>query len=207
MANLMELLQGQMTPQMISHLAQQIGGANQEKTAMAANGILSTLTGALARNASNTEGARALNDALERDHDGSILDNFMDMLGGNRQPAPQQQRAMNGAGILKHLLGDRQGGALDLISQMSGLNQNQSGSLMQMLAPMVLGMLGKQKRSQGLDLAGLASLLSGTVAQQKQSNPAMGLISGFLDKDGDGSIMDDVAGMGMKMLGNFFKNR
>ena len=76
-----------------------------------------------------------------------------------------------------------------------------------MLAPMVLGMLGKQKKTQGLDLAGIASMLSGTVTQQKQANPAMGLISSFLDKDGDGSIMDDVAGMGMKVLGNLFKNK
>jgi len=201
------ILQGQMTPQMIAQLAQSIGGADQEQTAMAANGILSALTGALAKNASTEQGVQSLSDALDRDHDGGVLENFMDLIGGNAQPAPQQQRAMNGAGIIKHLLGDRQGGALDMISQMSGLNTNQSGGLMQMLAPMVLGMLGKQKKSQGLDLAGIASLLSGTVSQQKQANPAMSLIAGFLDKDGDGSMMDDVAGMGMKMLGNFFKNR
>lgn len=207
MANLMELLQRQMTPQMISQLSQKIGGADQEQTAMAANGILSALTGALAKNASTDQGVRSLNDALDRDHDGGILENFMDLIGGNTQPAPQQQRAMNGAGIMKHLLGNNQSGALDMISKMSGLNSNQSGGLMQMLAPMVLGMLGKQKKSQGLDMAGIASMLSGTVAQQKQANPAMNLISGFLDQNGDGSMVDDVAGMGMKMLGNFFKNQ
>ncbi len=207
MANLMEMLQSQMTPQMITQLSQKIGGADREQTALAANGILAALTGALAKNATNEEGVRQLDNALERDHDGSILDNFMDLIGGNRQPEPQQQRAMNGAGILKHLLGDRQSGAMDMISKMSGLDSNKTGGLMQMLAPMVLGMLGKQKRSQGLDLAGLASLLSGTVASEKQQNPAMSLISGFLDQNNDGNVMDDVAGMGMKMLGNFFKNR
>lgn len=207
MSNLMELLQSQMTPQMISQLAQQIGGADEEKTKLATNGVLSTLTSALAKNASTQEGAAALNNALERDHDGNILDNFMDLIGGNAQPQPQQQRALNGAGILKHLLGNRQSGAMDMISQMSGLNSNQSGSLLQMLAPMVLGMLGKQKRSQGLNISDLSSLLSGTVSQQRQSNPAMTLIAGFLDKDGDGNAMDDITDMGMKMLGNFFKNR
>lgn len=207
MANLMELLQGQMTPQMIAQLAQQIGGADQKQTATAANGILSALTGALAKNASTEQGVQSLSNALDRDHDGGVLENFMDLIGGNAQAAPQQQRAMNGAGIVKHLLGDRQSGAFDMISQMSGLNASQSGGLMQMLAPMVLGMLGKQKKTQGLDLAGIASMLSGTVTQQKQANPAMGLISSFLDKDGDGSIMDDVAGMGMKVLGNLFKNK
>ncbi len=207
MANLMELLQGQMTPQLIAQLAQQIGVTDQKQTATAANGILSALTGALAKNASTEQGVQSLSNALDRDHDGGVLENFMDLIGGNAQAAPQQQRAMNGAGIVKHLLGDRQSGAFDMISQMSGLNASQSGGLMQMLAPMVLGMLGKQKKTQGLDLAGIASMLSGTVTQQKQANPAMGLISSFLDKDGDGSIMDDVAGMGMKVLGNLFKNK
>lgn len=209
MANLMELLQSQMTPQMIAQLAQQIGGADQQQTAAAANGIFSTLTGALAKNASSQEGVQNLANALDRDHDGSVLDNFMDLLGGNSQPQQQQQRALNGAGILKHLLGDKQGGAMDMISQMSGLSGSQSGNLMQMLAPMVLGMLGKQKQSEGLDLGGLASLLSGTVTQERQrdSNPAMNLVTSFLDKDGDGSIMDEAAGIGMKILGNLFKKR
>ena len=202
----MELLQGQMDDRFIDQLSSQIGGADRQQTAMAASGIISALTGALAKNASNDQGVRSLNDALDRDHDGSVLDNFMDLMQG-RNVQPQQSRAMNGAGIVRHLLGNKQSGAIDMISKMSGLDNNRTGSMMTMLAPMVMGMLGRQKKEQGLDLAGLASLLSGTVTQQRSSNPAMNMISGFLDQDGDGSIMDDVAGMGMKMLGNFFKGR
>jgi hypothetical protein len=92
-----------------------------------------------------------------------------------------------------------------MVSQMSGLNNNQTSQLMTMLAPVVMGMLGKTKRENGLDVGGLASLLNGTVSQQQNSNPTMALVTSFLDSDGDGSIMDDVANMGMKFLGGLFK--
>lgn len=206
----MEMLQGQLTQGLVDQLSQQIGGADREQTATAASGIMSTLMGALAKNASTTDGANSLLNALDKDHDGSVLDNIANLIGGgagrtNAQVPAGMERSLNGAGIIKHLLGDRQSGAVDMISQMSGLKGDQTGNLMQMLAPMVMGMLGRQKKQGGLDIAGLASLLSGNVAQQKQTNPAMGLITSFLDKDGDGSIQDDIAGMGMRMLGNFFK--
>ncbi|MBV6655127.1 MAG: DUF937 domain-containing protein, partial [Mameliella sp.] len=69
-ANLMNLLQGSLSEGMIDQLRQQIGGADQQKTAAAASGIVNTLMGALAKNTSSTDGAQALNNALEQDHDG-----------------------------------------------------------------------------------------------------------------------------------------
>ena len=199
----MELLQGQLSEGMLDQLSQQIGGADKQQTAAAASGIISTLMGGLAKNASTDEGANALNNALERDHDGSIMDDIMGMLSGNSQP--QNQKMLNGAGIIKHVLGNKTNGAIDMISKMSGLNSNSTGSLMSLLAPVVMGTLGKAKKEQGLDVTGIASLLSGTVSNQKnQQNPTMGLVTSFLDQDGDGSIIDDVAGIGMKFLGGLF---
>lgn len=199
----MDLLQGQLSEGLVDQLSQQIGGADKEQTATAASGIVTTLVSALARNASSQDGAAALSNALDRDHDGGILDNLMGMLSGNVQP--QNERAANGAGILNHILGDRQDGVSNMVSQMSGLNNNQTSQLMTMLAPVVMGLLGKTKRENGLDVGGLTSLLNGTVSQQQESNPTMSLVTRFLDSDGDGSIVDDVASMGMKFLGGLFK--
>jgi len=204
-ADLMQILQGSLSEDMIDQLSQQIGGADKEKTEAAAAGIISTLTGALAKNASTTEGARSLDNALERDHDGSIMDDVLGMLGGNTQPSNSSM--LNGAGILRHVLGNKQSGAVDMISKLSGLDSSKTGSLMTMLAPVLMGALGKTKREQGLDMAGIASLLSGTVSNQKSQNPTMNLVTSFLDSDGDGSIVDDVASMGMKMLGGFFSRK
>jgi hypothetical protein len=207
MANLLELLSSQLDDNLIDNLSAQIGGADRQQTATAAQGIMSTLIGGLAKNASTPEGASSLANALDRDHDGSILNDLMGMLGGQVQP--QNASTVNGAGIIKHILGDRQGGAIDMISKMSGLDSNKTGNLMTMIAPMVMGMLGKQKQQNGLDVGGLMNMLSGTVTQQKQSgNPLMDMATRFLDKDGDGSAIDDIAGMvGKGLLGKLFGGR
>ncbi len=204
--DLTSLIQSQVSEGLIDQLAGQLGGADRGQTAAATTGILSTLLGAMARNASTPDGAAALNNALERDHDGSILDDVMGMVTGQNN-APSA-RTTNGTGILGHILGNRQGGAVDMISKMSGLNSGQTGDLMAMLAPVVMGMLGKTKRDQGLDAGGVTDLLTGFAKQEQSKNPAMSIITGFLDADGDGSIIDDVAGMlGKGLLGGLFKRR
>ncbi|MGB3547397.1 MAG: DUF937 domain-containing protein [Saprospiraceae bacterium] len=213
----------------IDQLSNQLG-TDRQTTAKAAAAGVSALMGAMARNASTPDGAQALAGALERDHDGSVVDNLGSLLGGGGAlsgmlggllgnmmgggaPAPQapQPKALDGAGILGHILGGQQGGVIDAISKMSGLSQGKTGQLLLTLAPIIMGMLGKQKRSNNLDSGGLSDLLtnmmSGSTAQQRQSpsNPALDMATRFLDKDGDGSALDDIAGIGSQILGGFFK--
>lgn len=205
MANLLDLLQGQLDDNLIDQISSQLGGVDRKQTASAAQGVMSTLVSALAKNAANPQKASGLANALDKDHDGSILNDLTGLLGGN--VPTQNARAANGAGIIKHLLGNQSNGAVDMISKMSGLDSSKTGNLMTMLAPMVMGMLGQQKRQQGLDIGGLAGLLSNTVNQQRSggNNPLMDMANRFLDKDGDGSALDDVAGMvGKGLLGKLF---
>lgn len=201
--NVLDLLQDQMTDGLLESLTKQVGGQNKEQTAVAAQGIFSTLTAALAKNAASPEGRSALASALDRDHDGSVLDDIMGMVAGQTQSS--NNRATNGMGILKHVLGGKQDNASSLISKMSGMDQNSTLNLMATLAPMVMGALGKQKRQASLDEGGIASLLSNTVKSSSQSRAEMSIVEKFLDQDGDGSIMDDLLNMGGSVLGNFFK--
>ncbi len=201
--NILDILQNQMSDSLIESLTNQIGGQDKSQTAAAASGIFSTLTAALAKNAASPEGRSALANALDRDHDGSVLDDLMGMVTGGSQPV--NQRAVNGAGILGHILGQKQDNATDMISRMSGLDKQSTFSLMAKLAPMVMGALGKQKRQENLDEGGLASLLSNTVQSSSQSREEMSIIEKFIDQDGDGSIMDDLLKMGGGVLGNLFK--
>lgn len=209
MANLFDLLQGHLNDNVVDQLSNQIGGADRQQTATAAQSIVSTLLSGLAKNASTPEGAASLNNALERDHDGSMLDNLMGMFSNVNQPAAVQPRALNGTGIVNHILGPNQSGAVNMISKVSGLDSDKTSNLMTTLAPMVMSLLGQQKRQQGLDMSGIAGLLTNSVGQQKQAgNPLVDMATRFLDKDGDGSIMDDVAGMvGNGLMGKLFGRR
>jgi hypothetical protein len=203
--NVLDLLQNQMSDNVLEMLTKQVGGQDKQQTAAAANGIMSTLMAGLAKNAASPEGRSALANALDRDHDGSVLDDIMGMVSGNAQP--QNQRATNGAGILGHILGGKQDNASDMISRMSGLDRNSTMSLMVKMAPMVMAALGKQKKEQSLDEGGLASLLSSTLKSNSNKQAEMSIIEKFIDQDGDGSIMDDLMNMGGSLLGNFFKKK
>ncbi len=203
--DIMDLLKSQISGGLMDQLANQVGGDKQQ-VEKATDGILHTLVGALAKNASSNDGASMLSNVLDRDHDGSILDDAMGFLTGNRQPA--NPRMTNGSGIVRHLLGDNQSAALNMVSKISGLDGSKAGNLMSMLAPIVMGTLGRQKRQHGLDASGIASLLTNTVNthKQKTDNPLMSMVTSFLDADGDGSIIDDLFSKGAKgLLGNLFK--
>lgn len=73
-----------------------------------------------------------------------------------------------------------------------------------MLAPVVMGALGKQKQESGLDVGALAQMLGGQQSQM-QSNPLMAAATALLDADGDGSVIDDLAEKaGGSLLGGLF---
>lgn len=198
--DLMNLLQGHLTPEVINQLSQQTGTA-PEQTAIAAQGIFSMLLSGLANNASTENGATGILEALDRDHDGSILNDVMGLVMGSGQ----NSSATNGAGILGHILGGQQQNAAQMVSQTSGISLSGVMDMMIKLAPMVMGVIGQQKQQQGgMNASGLAGLLGNTVQSQNE-NPLMQMATRFLDKDGDGSAIDDVMGMvGSKFLGGMF---
>lgn len=201
--NLLDLAKQYITPETVASLSNNIG-ADQGATQSALNAILPSLLGGLTRNASDENGAASLLQALDRDHDGSVLNDVV----GFFSSGGAQAREVEGGRIVQHVLGQDQEAIQNGISQSSGLDMGQIGSLMAQFAPVVLGLLGQQKQQNGLDLAGLMNLLGGQRQnlQQEQQQQAggldvMGLLTGFLDQNKDGSMMDEAMGM----LGNLFK--
>ncbi len=196
--DVMQLLQGQINGDLVNQLTREIGADSPEQTESAINGVLSTLVTALSRNTAQPDGASALLGALSQTHDGSILDDVMGFLGGQRQP--DNPAILNGAGILRHILGGQQPQVQQAVGKASGLDAAQIGQLMIKLAPLVMGVLGMLQRRNGLGSDGLGQLLSGTVQQQRQQNPGTGMFEKLLDADGDGSVIDDIANFGLKAL-------
>lgn len=201
--NLMELLQWQLSDGVLNGMDKQLNVGDKQKTGVAANAALSILMSALNKNSGDSNALGGLMNALNQDHDGGILDNLMGMLSGQVQP--QNQRTLNGTGILRHLLGGNQNTAVEALTKMSGLNQNQSMDMLAKLAPMVLGVLGRVKNQKQMDERGLQDFLNQSQEQYVQQNKGGDIFSKLLDRDGDGSVMDEVASIGMKVLGNFLR--
>lgn len=193
MSSILDLLTSQLGGEQTRQISRAIG-ADEGSTSRAISDALPMLLGALSKNASSSDSASGLASALDRDHDGSILDDLGGFLGrGDASP---------GQAILGHVLGGRQPQAESGLAQASGLDRGSAGKLLALLAPVVMGAVGKQKRQDALDIGSLAGLL-GTEARQaeRQAPDAMGMLSNLLDADGDGSVADDVGGLLGGLLG------
>jgi hypothetical protein len=199
MSSLFEMVTQQLTDnRRVSQLSGQLG-TDQESTRNALGAALPLLMGALARNSGDRNGAEALDRALDK-HDGGILDNLDGFL-----EAPDVD---DGNGILRHMLGNKRNNVETGVSRASGLDPALVTKLLPMLALVVLGALGRQKRQGNLNAEGLASMLGSERQQMEKANPAVGMLQGLLDEDGDGSIADDILGkVGKGLLGGLFGRR
>ena len=200
MSSLMEALAGQLSGDAVGQISRQLG-INEDQASQAISGALPMLFGALAKNSQSADGLSALGGAIDRDHDGSVLDDLAGFLGNSRA------HDITGGGILRHVLGAQQGNVENSLGRATGLDSRSTGKLLMMLAPLVLGAIGKQRRSGGLDNAGLADLLGGEQRRAEKQNPNMGLLGSLLDRDGDGDMMDDVAKAGVGFLGSILSKR
>ncbi len=190
MAGLLDLLNSDLGKQLISGASAQTG-TSESKTAEVLSMALPVLLGAMKKNAQTQEGASGLLGALSNKHDGSILDNLGSLLGGGNV----DQSVMNdGAGILGHVLGGKQPVVENTLSQNTGLDAGTIGQILKIAAPILLGVIGKQTKQNDVnDSSALSSILGSMLGGQPKGNQS--LIESLIDADGDGSVLDDVAGM------------
>jgi len=195
MSGIFDTLMSQLGNRELSGIAKQLG-IDEAKAGSAVSAAVPVLLGALARNSSHDEGASSLERALEKDHDGGILDDVMGFV-SNAEAGP-------GEGILKHVLGGRREGVESGISKSTGLDAASVGKLMTTLAPLVMGAIGRQKRSSGLDATGLASLLADERKEVERREPrGFSILNSLLDSDGDGDVDGgDIAKRGFGLLGD-----
>ena len=185
-SSLQSLLEGQ-----VDRIGAQIG-ADPNQTRSAINAALPTLLAAL--DDDRQRDGSGLRQALETDHDGSILDDLAGYLDGTAGLSP---RTTNGAGILRHSLGDRQQDIVQALGAKSGLNAGSIGSLLALLAPIIMGMLGRKGRSGGsgggFSFDDIGDLLNREKSDARSSNPDIGDI---LDKFSKGGKSGGSGGVG-----------
>ena len=167
-------------------------GTDENRTGSVLTMALPVLMKAMERNASaSPEGAQGLLGAIMDKHDGSILDNLDGLFNGGVDESVKT----DGDKILGHVLGAKKQGVEQVIGQKAGLDAGSVDNILKVAAPILMGVLGKQakqnKVSSTNDLGGLlGGLLGGSSAKEEQS-----FLEKILDADGDGSVVDDVAGM------------
>ncbi len=151
-----------MTIDLVSLLKEQASGPLLEKTAallgenvdVVEKGILASageLLGCIQEKFSSGQGE----DIFKSFGDGSKLDKLPQHLAGGNQTVNYLSQGLNKS---RELFGSNADSIMQKIARVSGLKNFSVGSLLGVVSPMLLGLLGKQKAN-GLDIAGFASLL------------------------------------------------
>lgn len=192
MSGILDLLNGPMGQQIINGVSKQTN-QSADKTSSLLSMALPVLMGAMNKNAQTPEGAQGLMGALSKHAGGGLLDNLGGFFDGGVDDNVQQE----GQNILGHLLGGKQPAVENALSEQSGVDVGSVSNILKVAAPLLMNMVGKQTQQAGVsDTNGLSSLLGGLMGGSS-SGGSQSILTSLLDADGDGSIIDDVAGMAM----------
>ena len=190
MSGILDLLNSDLGKTLINGVSNQTNQP-QNKTQDVLTMGLPVLMAAMKRNAATPQGAEGLMGALNSKHDGSILDNLDVLFSGG----VDANVINDGSKILGHVLGAKQQNVENTLGAKAGMDASSVAQILKIAAPLLMGMLGKQTKQQNVNSSSgitdlLGGLLGGSSAQQEQS-----FLESILDADGDGSVIDDVAGM------------
>ena len=137
--------------------------------------------------------AEALSNALDKDHDGSILNDV----------SQAEARETEGGSILDHIFGGQKTQVENSLSEQTGISMNKIGPILAMLAPVIMGYIGKEKQFNGVNSGGLGDLLGGILggaqnqAQSQPSNPLndiLGSVLGGNQQQSSGNPLNDILG-------------
>jgi hypothetical protein len=174
----------------VSQIAQQIG-SDSGTTQSAINMALPMMLSAMGNHAADDSGADELHQAAQN-NDSSIIDNVMGFLGDSAGGSM-------GSAIINQFLGGNSNTIANVVGQQSGIGSGQAMQLMAILAPIVMGALGKSSQTNGLDASGIAQLL-GSAAGSSGGNDLLGMATKMLDADGDGNVIEDISSLIGKIL-------
>ncbi len=194
--NLVDLIMKQVGGNLPGVLGSLLGESADRTQGALAGAVPAVLGGLMGVASKGGAGANQLAAAIG-DQDDSMLDDLAGMLGGGNHNALADQ----GSGLLSSLLGEGVvGNLVGAIGKFSGLGSGSSKSLLGMLAPIVMSVIGRQQKSAGLDASGLMGML----ADQKDHISAA-MPSGLSNVLGASGLMDSLmgsAGDAVSSIGN-----
>jgi len=190
--SLIDLLTGNTGNQVAEQAENKFGISKNQIIALLA--VATPLVISYLRNKSqDAKEAEALNNALDKDHDGSILNDTSQL----------ESRQNEGGSILSHIFGSEKNTVENQLSQNTGISIDKIGPILAMLAPVIMGYIGKEKQQNNVGAGGLGDLLGGILggaqnqAQQQQSNPLndiLGSVLGGGQSQSSGNPLNDILG-------------
>ena len=182
--NLVSVAMQFLTPDMIAKIASSLG-LDRSIAQKAIGGAVPALFAVLTDVASTPNGARQLSNVVTQQQFGSL-----ESLKGVMSGTNPQTLAESGTSLLSGLFGNGVMGTLARsVGKFAGVGESSGNSILGMLGPVILGVLGQQQRLGGLDANGLASLLG-----SQKDHIAASLPSGLNDLLTSAGLFDKAEG-------------
>lgn len=153
--NLLESAKDLISNELLSKAAGTLG-ESESGIARAASGILPSLIGLMADKASNHQSATAIARLAEQSNNNGILGNLGQLFGTSSGDVSK-----NSLSFITDLFGQSKLSSLvSLISNFAGVKNTSTSSLLGMVTPVIMGLLGKHAATNGLNAGNLASALA-----------------------------------------------
>jgi len=193
--NLVSYMMQFLTPDMIGRIAGALG-LNRSDAQSGVSAVVPALLAAFSGLADKPGGAQSLVNTVKQQS--GVLDNFAGMIGGNNLSSFIER----GSSLLTSLLGSHDQSALTgAVARFAGLGQNKASSLLGMLTPVIMGLIGRQIGTRGVDIGSLTSLLASQKEQIAQALPnGMGEL---LDRTGLSSGLESARRATTEATGQF----
>src|SRR5262245_8152554 len=163
-STLVESLSGLMTPDLIGKTASSLGESTAGITKATRAAFSSMLAGVLGKGHSPGAMDQLYRLIASPSNDGSVLNNVGGLVSSVTSGATSQITDL-GSRFLSQLFGSQVGGVAGAVGHYAGIRNSSASVMFGMVAPLVLGALGKAVRTQGLNAGGLRDMLS----SQKES--------------------------------------
>jgi OmpA-OmpF porin, OOP family len=176
--NLLDIVKNYATEAIVGKLAGSLG-EDSGLIGKAIGAAAPALLGGLINTGSTSSGLSSIMNAVSNQDD-SILDNLGGILGDSDKSSGLMQV---GGTILSSLLGDKVGGIVKAVSGFSGLGGGATSSIFSFLAPVLMGVISKKVKADGLGVSGLGDLLNSQKDIVSKALPAgLGSVLGFGDQ-------------------------
>lgn len=163
--NLVSYVMQFLTPDMVGRIAAALG-LNRSDAQSGVSAAVPALLASFCGLADKPGGAQSLVNTIKQQS--GVADNFASMVGGSNQASFVDR----GSSLLTSLLGSHDTSSLSgAVGRFAGLGQTKATSLLGMLAPLVMGLIGKQIGTRGIDVGSLTSLLASQRDQIAQALP------------------------------------
>jgi outer membrane protein OmpA-like peptidoglycan-associated protein len=157
MSSLLDSLTGLITPDVVSAASRQLGDSESAISTGLGASFSSILLGLVAKSGSPESLRPAFDLITNPANDGSALDDPRQLL----SVSPNSPAASLGGSFLASIFGSRLPTITNALGNTVGLRGSSAASLLNMAAPLVLGLLGGRVRKARLDPTGLSDLLAG----------------------------------------------